>query len=525
MTNRNVEKRSVGRRIAVGLLLVILLGIATGGRTALAQAPVRILFLHHSCGHNLIEQGGVRERLTALGHAFYDHGYNEQGLRLPDGTYAGRNFGVPGDNTNPDGFAAIFGQPLHDPPDNTFSHLMEYDIIAFKSCFPVSNIASDEQLAAYKRHYLAIRDRMDQYPDKVFAIVTQPPQVPGASSRAEADRARAWTEWLQSDAFLAGHDNVVVFDFFDHLAGDDNFLRRDYRMNNQDAHPNPTANAEIGPRFVAFLDRVARDVEPDAAPATPVPTATAEPDASEPEEPAPATAAPASGETDAVMLDVYADWETSTSGPDARIQCGVTPDAIHESRPVVELTYDLAEGAYADCGQYDEAPRDWSSADGFGLWMQVDETVPVILTVLMGESGAVSPFQVTFRAQATCCLRWDAYFFPWSAFEPAPWAEAGSAQVLDPAEIAGYGFTIDAYDEPKSGTLLLDVVGPTAAEAEEDTPVAEVTEDAPEARPTPDATATPADAKEAPLGGLCPGSLALSVGMLGVTWVGRRKRQ
>jgi hypothetical protein len=41
--------------------------------------------LHHSCGHNLIEQGGVREGLTALGYEFYDHGYNEHGLRLADG--------------------------------------------------------------------------------------------------------------------------------------------------------------------------------------------------------------------------------------------------------------------------------------------------------------------------------------------------------------------------------------------------------------------------------------------------------
>jgi hypothetical protein len=159
--------------------------------------------------------------------------------------------------------------------------------------------------------------------------------------------------------------------------------------------------------------------------------------------------------------------------------------------------------------------------------MQVDETVPVILTVLMGEPGAVSPFQVTFRAQATCCLRWDAYFFPWSAFEPAPWAEASSAQVLDPAEIAGYGFTIDAYGESRSGTLLLDVVGPTAEEAAEegDAPAAEATQDAPDTRPTPNATATPGDEEGSPLGGLCPGSLALSVGMLGVAWVGSKKRR
>ncbi|MDY6876908.1 MAG: hypothetical protein SWK90_12005, partial [Chloroflexota bacterium] len=56
---------SVGRFLASCILLAFLL---PAGRPALAQAQaVRILFLHHSCGENLIEQGGVREGLTALG--------------------------------------------------------------------------------------------------------------------------------------------------------------------------------------------------------------------------------------------------------------------------------------------------------------------------------------------------------------------------------------------------------------------------------------------------------------------------
>ena len=37
----------------------------------------RVMFLHHSCGANLIEQGGVRQLLTDLGYEFYDHGYND----------------------------------------------------------------------------------------------------------------------------------------------------------------------------------------------------------------------------------------------------------------------------------------------------------------------------------------------------------------------------------------------------------------------------------------------------------------
>jgi hypothetical protein len=219
----------------------------------------RVILLHHSTGANLIEQGDVRQRLTELGYEFYDHGYNDDGLVLADGTSTGRNFDVPDDNTDPDGLAAIFAQPLHDPPDNTFSHLMQYDVIAFKSCFPVSDIQSDDQLAAYKSYYLSIRDRMDQYPNKIFIVISQPPQVAANTSPEAAARARAFSNWLASDEYLDGHPNVFTFNFFDLLADPStNTLRTDYQTDEYDAHPNELANQTIGPLFADFIDQTIR---------------------------------------------------------------------------------------------------------------------------------------------------------------------------------------------------------------------------------------------------------------------------
>jgi hypothetical protein len=214
-----------------------------------------IMFLHHSCGANLIEQGNVRQLLTNLGYEFYDHGYNDDGLVLADGTWTGTNFDVPDDNTDPDGLANIFAQPLDDPPDNTFSHLMEYDVIAF----PTSNIQSDEQLADYKSYYLSIRDRMDEYPNKIFIVVTPPPEIPNDTDSAAASRARAWASWLGSNEYLSGHPNVFTFDFFNLLADpSDNMLRAEYRTDEWDAHPNELANQTIGPLFADFIDQAVR---------------------------------------------------------------------------------------------------------------------------------------------------------------------------------------------------------------------------------------------------------------------------
>jgi hypothetical protein len=219
----------------------------------------RVIFLHHSVGESLIDEGGVRQRLTGLGYEFYDHGYNDDGLVLADGTWTGRNFDVPDDNTDPDGFADIFAQPLHDPPDNTFSHLMEYDVIAFKSCYPVSDIQSDDQLAEYKSYYLSIRDRMDQYPNKIFIVVTSPPQVAEYTEPEAAARARAFSNWLASDEYLSGHPNVFTFNLFDLLADPStNVLRTDYQTDEYDAHPNELANRTIGPLFADFIDQAIR---------------------------------------------------------------------------------------------------------------------------------------------------------------------------------------------------------------------------------------------------------------------------
>jgi hypothetical protein len=132
---------------------------------------------------------------------------------------------------------------------------MQYDVIVFKSCFPVSLIESDEQLADYRSYYLSIRDRIDEYPDKVFIVVTQPPEIPNDTNPEAASRARAFTDWLASDEYLSGHQNVFTLNFFDLLADpSDNMLRAEYRTDEWDAHPNETANQAIAPVFVDFID-------------------------------------------------------------------------------------------------------------------------------------------------------------------------------------------------------------------------------------------------------------------------------
>jgi hypothetical protein len=494
------------RRLSVCLLLAFVLLVHA---PAHAQG-IRVIFLHHSCGQNLIEEGGVREGLAALGYAFYDHGYNDDGLRLADGTYTGTDFDVPDDNTDPDGFAAIFAQPLHDPPDNTFSYLMQYDVIAFKSCYPASNIGDDAQLAAYRSYYLSIRDRMDQYPDKVFVVVTQPPQVPGNSDAEEAARARAFVDWLQSDEYLDGHPNVFVFGFFGLLAAEDNLLRPEYRYDDYDGHPNERANREIGPLFVAFVDEAIRShsggaPRPTAAPGQPV--VPVEPP---PEGESVPIAAPAMGVVDDFEGD-GGGWGTDAE-PGSSVECGVESGTAHGGERALAVRFRIAPDGWVDCGRSFDGPQDWSSAGGLSLWLHPAEAGQwVTLMLFSGAPDAPTPFEVEFEVAEA---GWNPLFFAWSDLDRAAWADEDGLAEIDPSRVIGYGFSIGAGDTASEGILRVDDVSLAAGEGQPPVEGGLEEEVPPEG---------PADE---PAGGLCPlSTFALPLGALACLLVRGRARR
>jgi hypothetical protein len=251
-----------GYPLGFGLWRVKHLGLAILNRQSVAATTqgtyTNVIFLHHSTGHNLITQGNVRERFTEESFDFWDHDYNWPGLRKPDGSEAGYSYRIPDNNTDPDGLYRIFTQRVYRLPLNAFSGLLQHEVIVFKSCFPASDITSDEQLQQYKDWYLEMRVIMNQHPDKVFVVMSPPPLNPAATTPKAAARARAFADWLTSKAYLEDYPNVFAFDFFNQLAESDpaaldyNMLRQDYR-DGEDSHPNQTANEAVGPVFAEVL--------------------------------------------------------------------------------------------------------------------------------------------------------------------------------------------------------------------------------------------------------------------------------
>ena len=247
--------------------LITLLGlsalIAAIPAIAAAETLTNLFFLHHSTGRNVIAEGDVRDCIAAhnarygTAFAFWDHDYNAIGLTGPDDTQPGVSYQIPDDNTDPDGLLTLW-TTANGARDRI---LQNHQVIAFKSCYPASNIETDAELATRQQWYLQMRNVFDQHPGHVFIVVSQPPRHRLATNTAEAARARAFADWLCSDTYLAGHPNVAAFDLFDLLAAPDdgtaaaNRLRYDYERSHydSDSHPNAAANAVTGPAFAAAL--------------------------------------------------------------------------------------------------------------------------------------------------------------------------------------------------------------------------------------------------------------------------------
>jgi len=238
--------------VALALLLPVL---------AQAAGP-RMFFLHHSTGRNMLDYGNARAYLAQVNAQkstqlqLWDHDYNYIGLTDPDGTLLNRHFNIPGDNTYPDGLHVLFTEP-HPAIQAIRDSVLQYDVIAFKSCFPTCDITTDAQLQQYKDWYLDIRDVLDQYPEKTFLVMSPPPLHRLSTTPEIADRARDFADWLGSAEFMSGHPNLRFFDFFDHLAVPDdgsdlrNTLRYEFEWSHTgDSHPNPLANETVAPLFI-----------------------------------------------------------------------------------------------------------------------------------------------------------------------------------------------------------------------------------------------------------------------------------
>jgi hypothetical protein len=216
----------------------------------------KVLFIHRSVGSLLIHNGYVYELLKPYESSisFSDYNHNLGNLTSFKGQkHLGYVF--PGENTNPENLAKLFSEP-NEETQKILDWIAGYDVVVLKSCYPNSDIKSDDELGKIKDYYKHIFKYFTNSKQQL-GILTSPPLRPLVTKPDRAKRARELANWLASTSFGSG---IKVLNFFDLLAEPEidkhaNTLRKEYRhkMAFYDSHPNKLANKTIGPKFVEFI--------------------------------------------------------------------------------------------------------------------------------------------------------------------------------------------------------------------------------------------------------------------------------
>ena len=256
--------------VIVGALLLFAtaVGANPGDRTAMSMTagfpaagagPLRLLFIHHSCGGQLLadpgtQVGGGRNDAAQCIYVSHPNGgglrrlLEAAGYEVHEATYGSKI----GEHTDICDWRRKFATQMPevltcDRQDDFYGDGRTNQIVVFKSCYssidfvgpgdpPGDPDGCEQTVANAKAAYRALLPLFRARPEVLFVAVTAPPRAEprpsgvGGKLKAafksgptSADRAREVDDWLvdREQGWLAGYPlpNVAVFDYYDLLTG------------------------------------------------------------------------------------------------------------------------------------------------------------------------------------------------------------------------------------------------------------------------------------------------------------------
>ncbi|HNS91093.1 MAG TPA: Ig-like domain-containing protein [Deltaproteobacteria bacterium] len=216
------------------------------------ESTARIIFLHRSTGYRILAGGvaGIFQTYNTrngTGYVFEDRPF-------PNSDPRGRNDNYPYDYWN--AWVDHYGdQPLWNEP--TLEVLTrEYDVVVWKHCYPVSDVLPDtgtgdissdiKRVENYKLQYEALKIKMRQFPQTRFVVWTGAARVQTKTTREQAERARAFFDWVKTVWDEPG-DNIFIWDFFELETDGGLYLHDEYATSPIDSHPNAEFSSTVAP--------------------------------------------------------------------------------------------------------------------------------------------------------------------------------------------------------------------------------------------------------------------------------------
>lgn len=148
-------------------------------------------------------------------------------------------------------------EPYQDEP--TLEILTKnYNVIIFKHCFPVSSVieskgvpdldSEDKTIDNYKLQYIALKEKLKQFPETKFILWTGAALIQGATNEQDASRAKEFFDWVVHEWDEKG-DNIFIWDFRSLETEGGLYLQEKYSAGNNDSHPNKEFASFVAPLF------------------------------------------------------------------------------------------------------------------------------------------------------------------------------------------------------------------------------------------------------------------------------------
>jgi len=442
--------------------------------------PVKLIFIHHSCGENWLTDGygDLGEQLGQNNYFVSDTNYGWGPDAIGDRT------DIPdwlewfrGDQTesitqalfNESGQLSNYSRSLADPGG-------ENTIIMFKSCFPNSELSgnpndppgtyADLSVSGAKYVYNELLKYFATRPDKLFIVVTAPP----VSSRANAKNARAFNNWLVEDwlsenNYLLG--NVAVFDFYNVLTGEnahhryENGLIEHITSNNNtlyypsgDDHPSKIGSQKATEEFIPLLNyyyqRWQENVSsqaPDAAkPAASTPTSSAIQKNNSTENSSKTMTATA-------MIDDFESdnrfsangWELFSGNPaSTSMDCAVEEGSSYEGERALLVNLEVEMDDWATCSMLFDHAQDWSEVAGITFMLNPLEAGLVFdVNLYTGSDDALQTYTYTLETTSADVGGWIPVALRWEDFRRVEWEENANSPFSSANLVGGIAFGVN----------------------------------------------------------------------------------
>jgi hypothetical protein len=272
----NVEKQEDMKYIIAifsGLFLLLLISLSIIGimkeDKKLQGKEYRILFLHHSTGDVVFNAGKTTSRLsrklfknqTFVKQWFKKYNASNNTNYKIEQQFFPKN-GPYGWNNYPYDYYNIWVKHAGNLPylnEPTLEILTQkYNLIIFKHCYPVSDMVEDSNLADinsskkslenYKLQYLALKQKMHEFPDTKFLVWTGAARVESNTTTEQAKRAKAFFDWVRNE-WDTPDDNIFLWDFYELETEGTLYLKNENASDPANSHPGKDFAEKVAPLF------------------------------------------------------------------------------------------------------------------------------------------------------------------------------------------------------------------------------------------------------------------------------------